>query len=83
MPAALLDVSLDINVYCAGQARKGLLILGAQGLVLRILAFFALLWCPRGISFDPLIRWVSRVVTRITKPLRRHTKTTSTHPVQS
>ncbi|RMZ54405.1 hypothetical protein APUTEX25_001981, partial [Auxenochlorella protothecoides] len=82
VPEALLNMSLDINVYCAGEARKGLLILGAQGLILRMLAFFALLWCPRGISFDPLIRWVSRGVTRVTKPLRRHTKTTSTHPVQ-
>lgn len=75
MPQALLDMSLDVTVYCQGYDLKAIGILAAQGVILRFFAFLALLLCPRGLSLDPLIRWATRVWARVVQPFRRRTKT--------
>ena len=56
---------LDINAYCAGYATNGLLVLGLEGLILRLATYLALQFCPRGVRFEPLLAWVAALGRRL------------------
>lgn len=74
VPEQLASLSLDINIYCGGSAKRALIILACEGLLLRVLTYLVLALCPRGISFDPVVRWLSRATAALARRFRRQPK---------
>lgn len=61
----------DITIYCAGYYEKALFIMLFEGLALRLATLFALYFCPRGLSFEPVVIALGAVVKRIRRLFRK------------